>query len=517
MEPSNSSSCFADPESAASLSHRLSSVSLNSGNIVIIVALEKAAHYNFRAAHVLSPPATDGRIAVKLIHGVPKQLSVRRQNLLRASSPDDRAALLCRIALLKQMEMRVCRDFLLDKLQGEEGLLLEIAKFFPTRETMALTTGFAMGRIVPSWVCATLRGPARGLRWVPIHDGRAGWDGANVPIDGEQPVKDGIIRIDSAVVSIGAGQFLVAGGCADHPSRARAFFSSAFLYDSLTHVATALPDMPHPRHGCSGACLGGKVYVVGGDYIADGHPQRALCSTFDLATRRWSNDVNEPINSTFTPERGTVAFNPVAALDGRLVLLHEGRIHAFNPSHPELGWITCWRLGDADVRPLVGVSACAGIQWGRHFVVTTGRGGSAACEVMAFSFLFPPNATSLDDGAQAAPLWAAGQWAALGTTGPTGRVGCALAVVHDVLYVSGGVDEGSGGSFDGSVARWAGSSGDLPAAATIDERNDPDIVQSLRTAVVDCKRPWRRLNGLELPTAMHAHHSITIPWLPAAA
>ena len=237
---------------------RLSSLALTENNIVVIIGLESAPQYNYRAARVLSAQTSDrGRLGVELLHGEApkKRLSVRRCNLLRASHPEDRAALMTRLVLDRQLELRVCRNFLLEHLQGEEGLLLHIASFFPPRETMALTTGFAMGRIVPSWVCAKHRrcwecqpnGVFKSvpiLDWRPIHDGSAGWDGANVPVEGEKPVTDGIVRIDCAVVSIGSGQFVVAGGCSDHPSRARKFFASEL---QVTAVLCQIIDTHHQR------------------------------------------------------------------------------------------------------------------------------------------------------------------------------------------------------------------------------------------------------------------------------
>ena len=84
-----------------------------SSDIVVIVGLESAAQYNYRAAEVVEPSADDPpaaeRIPVQLIHGNNKRLSIRRRNLLRASHDEDRAALLTRVVLLKQQELRVCR------------------------------------------------------------------------------------------------------------------------------------------------------------------------------------------------------------------------------------------------------------------------------------------------------------------------------------------------------------------------------------------------------------------------
>ena len=121
-----------------------------------------------------------------------------------------------------------------------------------------------------------------------------------------------------------------------------------------------------------------------------------------------------------------------------------------------------------------------------------GGTGSSPCHVFAFTFLFPPETRGAWDsttscsnhpqgrlqgvsGGQRAPLtdsdmqqwaecplWAIGQWSALGAVGDTGRVGADLAVVQGRLYISGGVDEGRGGGFDDSVAMWGGTYADLP-------------------------------------------------------
>ena len=501
------------------LTHHVSSLALSPSDVVVLVGLEGASsRYNLRAARVIEQQASERHtpsVRVQLIHGEQKErLWVRRHEVVRASHAADRAALLTRIVLQRQLELRVCRAYLMQRLHGEEGLLLHIASFFPVRETMALTTGFANGNIVPSWICATLHdGPRLGWHQLGGHE----WSGDGLPVDGEHPVSDGIVRIDCAVVRIRVGQFLVAGGCADHPARATAYFDSAFLYDSLTHVVTPLPPMPHERHGCSGAYLNGKVYVIGGDYVLGIHPdsKRKLCCVFDLESRIWSNlDVDESIITS--TGNGQVAFSPLGAIDGRLVLLHDGWLLAFNPLMPEVGWQRCVQHGgDEDHQGILGRFACAGVTWGRHFVVSTGRGGSPTCQVLAFSFTHPPSITTkCKDGAVTTPHpgWTRGQWVSLGATGSGGRVGCALAVVHNRLYVTGGVDEprtSSNGNctFDGSVVRWTGTLADLDA-------DEPDI-EELRSNVEETSRlPWRVVEGLELPTPMHAHHAITIPWLP---
>ena len=261
------------PAMVDALTQRLSSMALSESDLVVVVGLEKSRSYNFRPALVLGPPV-DGRVPVRLVHGNRKQLSCRRHNLLRATHAEDRERLLTLVVWERQLELRVARSFLLEKLGGEEGLALHVASFFAPRQTMALTTGFANGKIIADWSCVTL-GPNGRLQWKPVH-------GAGASVHGAQDVTDGIVRIDCAVVALAAGRFVVAGGCSDHPSRARKFFKSAFIYDALTHVASRLPDMPCARHGCGGAALGGAVYIVGGGYAsADG----TLVSRLDVASR----------------------------------------------------------------------------------------------------------------------------------------------------------------------------------------------------------------------------------------
>lgn len=504
---------------AHSLAARLSALSLVEGDVVVVVGLAGTPQYNHCAARVLAePPSDQGRIGVQLMHGSRKRLAVRRQNLLRASVEDDRVALLTRVAMERQRELVVARRFLLSKLQDEEGLLLHIASFFPHRETVCLTTGFAMGRIVPSWTHATLT--SEGLGWQPLHGRNGPWDGTGVPVEGE-PVKDGIVRIDCAVVSLGLGRYLIAGGCSDHPSRARSFFKSAFIYDALTHVVRALPDMPCPRHGCGGALLDGKVYIIGGDYtVADGDPSKALVTVYDLSTGVWEN-LDMPIPEALRSLH--LAFVPVNAIGGRLVMLVQGVPLVYNPLCHAAGFIACeWADAPdsaATMHPNLGLGtmAMASVAWGEHLIVASGRGGSEACQVASLRFtharsaeILVPRAITSGTLDTTAPSWALCRWGSLGTASDTGRIGGGLVVIHDRLYISGGVDEGTSGRFDGSVARWDGQYSDLPWPGELETPSDRGVFETKTTR-------WQKLDGLELPTAMHAHHAIAIPWLPRAA
>ncbi|KAL3920294.1 MAG: hypothetical protein SGPRY_005304 [Prymnesium sp.] len=349
------------------LSQKVSSLALAAHEIVVIVGLRQSSHLNYRPALLLSPsPEPDGRLRVQCLCDQ-QSFKVRRRNLLRASHPEERADLLSRIVWERQLELRVARSFLLESLRGEEGLALQIASHFPPRQTMALTTGFAMGKIVPDWSCAVIRQGK--LCWQPIH-------GPKSRVYQKESVSDGIVRIDCAVVDIGSGCFL-----------------QAFMYDALTHVASPLPDMPCIRHGCGGAHIDGKVYIVGGEY-AEQRPgvPRTFCSVFDLKRREWSTlsaslQATTRINQAI--QQSKLAFVPVGAVWGRLVVLVEGSPIAFNPKKPAGGWRLCVPTQTSQLLSL-GESAMASVEWGDRLVVATGRGGERRCNVASLSFKYPP-------------------------------------------------------------------------------------------------------------------------------
>ena len=243
------------------------------GEVVVLVGLQRAAQHNYAAASVLDAAADDSagtgdRLAVRLLHHGTR-LSVRRRNLVRCCSGarGERMQLLVRLVWEHQRELRVAAKFLEGRLSGELGLCLRIASFFPPRETLALTSGYAMGAVVRDWTCVAPT-PSVGVR--PSSHPLM-WRRMRQPA-GAEKLKDSFARIDCAVISLGDGRYVVAGGCDDHPARVQRFFSSAFVYDALTHAVDALPDMPHARHGCGGCFLpqlgtAGKVCVCGGEYV----------------------------------------------------------------------------------------------------------------------------------------------------------------------------------------------------------------------------------------------------------
>ena len=91
-------------------------------------------------------------------------------------------------------------------------------------------------------------------------------------------------------------------------------------------------------------------------------------------------------------------------------------------------------------------------------------------------------------------------------------MGCGLAVVHDRLYVSGGVDERVG--FDSTVARWDGHLPHADGRASDGRHKAASAQAASRDEALDYSQPWTHVDGLDLQTAMHAHSALTVPMLP---
>jgi len=158
---------------------------------------------------------------------------------------------------------------------------------------------------------------------------------------------------------------------------------------------------------------------VGGDYCA-GRAERCLCSVLDLDTETWSqlplrehpDDEGRGLETGLL--RSSLAFQPVAAVAGRLVCLAKGQLIAWNPRDPR-GWR---RVAAGSIVDLVGDSAQGSCVWRDRLIVSRGRGrdlrgqGAAVC-----AFEFTNSAADSD--------WACGNWAHLGDASKTGRVGSA--------------------------------------------------------------------------------------------
>ena len=250
------------------------------GTRVFILGLEKAKEHNFSSGEIVQSEE-EGRLGVKLKSG--KALSVRRRNVLFADNMAHRKRLLLHQVWEKQLELRVAGRFLHDKL-FDVGVCLQIASFFQHREALFHFSGYK-GRVLPESWCGTWK-TRSSFEWKQL---------AVMPCP----------RIDCASVSLGnSGLVLFAGGCGKHPRLCNPddFLRSAAMYDSLSDSWANCGELVVRRHGCSGASLDSKVYVIGGEYahsspyMARGQQSRrdlwrqheGSCEVFDLKTRRWS-------------------------------------------------------------------------------------------------------------------------------------------------------------------------------------------------------------------------------------
>ena len=57
-------------------------------------------------------------------------------------------------------------------------------------------------------------------------------------------------------------------------------YPEAWAYDPATDAWTALPDMPHPRHGLGAVALGEDIYVIGGALRVGGSQTSDLVEIF---------------------------------------------------------------------------------------------------------------------------------------------------------------------------------------------------------------------------------------------
>ena len=95
-------------------------------------------------------------------------LSLRRRNIVLASRPEEREKLEAIEKWERQIELRVARPWLEamlggdGALQGFLGLMLDIASFWPRRETLGHTSGFAAGALLPEWRCLHYEGGGAG-------------------------------------------------------------------------------------------------------------------------------------------------------------------------------------------------------------------------------------------------------------------------------------------------------------------------------------------------------------------
>uniref|UniRef100_A0A7S2MM39 Uncharacterized protein n=1 Tax=Octactis speculum TaxID=3111310 RepID=A0A7S2MM39_9STRA len=506
--------------------------SLKKQEVVLIKGLVSAAQHNFKAGVVVREEQ-EGRIVVQLLLGE-EILHIKPSNCLLAHKVEDRVSILLLQIWEFQLELRVARSLLLDVFAENMGICLHIASFWPQREGLMHFSGYNR-RVLPEsyavvpfkqTATTTVSTDAQTGKLSDGHDARLCASPASTSIAfrwhtlSPMPTP----RIDCASVDLGYGRVLFAGGCGKHPQMCapHEFLKNATMYDSLTDTWTPLPDMQYRRQGCTGALLGSKVYVIGGEYVNGA--RSAMNEVFDLQSWSWSvlgadQGADGPNNPLLLR-----CFAAVAAVRGRVVVVGgnvmPGPIaQVYNPMRPELGWIS------AKEPALDEYGACGFCLWREHLVLAGGRGDARNVE----AFTFSTTAAAAASDAATASAWSAnmasycdrwsdpenldnptlpplppppptptppapsGNWTTLPAMCKP-RVGPAICVIHNTLYASGGVDERSS-EFTTSVERY---------------EPGPDVP---RGAVAGPNSKWVLCENLKMPAALHAHTAHGMPML----
>jgi len=480
---------------------------------VFIVGLtsERGREFNLKPARVIEPLCADGqRVGVemlfpstgedvkkrkgsggKLPSQKPQCLSVKPANLLRASDPMDRQRVLLAQVLEFTPEVCAAAKFLNDRLPSGLGdlhvnpLLSRIAAFVSAPRTFPHQFSGFKGTVHLEHWRYDVQGKPISLS-VKMSPGFLYKPDPGTPLG---PLK---VRMDCAIADLSEtgfpGLVMLAGGCGAHPHKCQrpdGFFKSAVVYDSMVDEWSPLPDMPTRRHGPSAACLGNRVYVLGGQYAHDPYDAdmelvgARFCDIFNLSTGCWTVQPDEAlrgIRHLYNLLTHT-AFFGAGATSERLVccLPPETRSSqvitvAFNPQCEEDGW----RVVEAHEPIRLGRTSCAATYKG-ELVVASGRPMPYSRCAAGFKFTQP---------ASSSELWHMGEWRQLPNLN-CARVGGALFVVEDKLYISGGVDEETA-EFHSDCER-------------LDEHLSPPR--------------WTTLSWFEMPRSLHAHDCIGLPTL----
>mmetsp|Transcript_80694 Transcript_80694/g.251620 ORF Transcript_80694/g.251620 Transcript_80694/m.251620 type:complete len:522 (-) Transcript_80694:76-1641(-) len=492
----------------------------------------RGALFNLLPAQVIVALCDDGvRVGVRLLHRRPAsrndaerlrnepkrvELSVRPTNLLRAPNPVDRRRVLLAQVVATRPELRAVCRFLDERLPAGPGgsaassgdptsytddtspLLFRIASFVASTQALPHQFSGYMGRLWFEHWRWDEQARVEPVNCWSLADSPSGESGGSLTP-----------RMDCAATTLDPdrpGLALFAGGCGDHPQRCRTpfgFYKSAVLYDSLLSEWHPLPDMTTRRHGPGAACIGPKVYVLGGQYAHDSDDEEGgprvnagrqagprFCDVYDLDKREWSLQPPSALRGVLQEEHmlqvvERAAFFSVGAVSGRVVAcLHDRRqpqeglvTLAFNPDREEDGWRKVALLPAEGGRPIhVGTSSCAAT-YNDQLVVASGRPSIYARSCAAFRF--EQRGTS-EEG------WHYGRWRQLPDLN-FARVGGALVAVSGKLYITGGVNEESG-SFRDDVE-------------CLDEDSQPPC--------------WKPVPWFSMPRALHAHDVMALPTLAA--
>ena len=243
-------------------------------------------------------------------------------------------------------------------------------------------------------------------------------------------------RIEQSAAAID-GVIFVAGGIDDAGTTLTTFEA----FDTATGTWSALPPLPEPRDHFGFAALDGRLYLSGGEILAEGVLREGLW-VFDPAAQRWS---------TLAPMPGPRSQHGMAALGGKLYVVggevagsSDRALWAYDPATGE--WQT-----DLPEMPTERNHLSVAEADGRLFAVggrVSGLGGSRNLTVVE----------SYDP--------ATNTWESLPEM-PTGRGGMAAGTIDGRIHTGGGEDLASGSThaehevFDTATGTWSVAD-DLP-------------------------------------------------------
>ena len=238
-------------------------------------------------------------------------------------------------------------------------------------------------------------------------------------------------RIDAASFSLGEGRFVLAGGVDNHPKIGN-LLTSAEVYDSLSDIWSPLPSLPGNRHGTAGTVLGQYLYVAGGGVPrTDTTIDRIHISAVDAAIEGSPNRSSVKWERVQPKPRYSRVFAAVATVAGMVVVAGGEATHnaaqgdtrttesvtveGFVPGLTEKEG--SWHQLPQMPGPRSAMGFCT---WRGKLIVAGGRGGDRDSHASVWSF----------DGRA---------WETLPSM-KYERMGPALTVFEDTLWVVGGVD-----------------------------------------------------------------------------
>jgi N-acetylneuraminic acid mutarotase len=188
------------------------------------------------------------------------------------------------------------------------------------------------------------------------------------------------------------------------------------VYNPATDTWETKTPMPTERKGACASVVGGKIYLIGGE-PAQNSPWPPLKVTY-------ANEVYDPATDNWS----TKASIPQSARNSYAAVV-DGEIYVFSgeQNYPQIynASTNTWSSGNSypSASPLhnAGVAATAGTMAPKRIYV---MGGSRGFDVVGSNYVYDPEQD----------VWSNG------TVLPTARSGVKVAVVDDVLYAIGGVE-----------------------------------------------------------------------------